>query len=426
MRGMLILNGAKAVDVTILGALGVSHLFLGTQHLARKNQFRKEGRKIIAFDGETDFAGVVAAGDRAVEHFVQGAAQLALQSDGLLLGWRAPGFDKETGKDSENAISEGVRFAGMVKLLHRAVGRERELGILLPVKTPHVRRILTVLEDMKPHVSFFVLAAHDGAWTMTRSGHVSALFPTVDSAFQTYTRVLRPEKIVLAVPAWVTVFDRCDGFAHGYGSRRVGTAEGMSGSPFIVRDTAAGAMPIIEGEGCVMAFEDGASLAAKRDYCRSRGLGGSVLVLGPDGDAVPDEAFALWDDMRPPPPRTVSMPPRKSPKRPRSPSPPPRRKRRHQQQQQQQQRQRIVADKSEWSPMDEYDEGEVVSVGKLVFRCAQAHVPTFPVLRRDLWEPLPKNFWRQSMGSSPDNEEEEKGDPTSPHLQPAVQRSPDL
>lgn len=360
---------------------------------------RRDGRlKILSYDRKTDFATLV-ENPSASKHYVDEIARKMAQLDGVLFGWRAPGFDSTTGKDSKGSISEGMRYVTLLSDVRKVLGKEKEIAVCLPVSQPHVRRIMTVLNDMKPHINFFIISGFDGDWMVPRACHVSPLHPLIDSAVKAYTRVLLPEKIIIGLPSSATIFEDCGGFDRSFSKKTQIGSE--LGSTTLVRDVTAGCMPCLEDTNQVTVFEDSISLAVKRQYILDTGLAGVAFLINLADFST--RISSIWEKTPPRPPRSDSLTRLKDPAPP-NPSPPKKRKRTESFQsgpaenvEDHEEVGKIIdlfglqaeaptGRVSEWSAHDSFDVGDVVAIGKRVFRCRIAHMPSFPTLRPDLWE----------------------------------------
>jgi hypothetical protein len=398
IRGLVVCAGSDvdSAEAFVSRNEGINRIYLSSKETPTPAMVRlrsEERLKIILYDHETNFAALV-DNPRRMQDYVKEVPSRLDDFDGILLGWRAPGFDTLTGKDSASSMAEGIRYVSLIKEIHRMIaGAGKELAVVLPIAAAHVRRLLTVADEMKPHVSFFVLAAFDGDWISTHATHVSSL-PTITAAFQAYSRVFRPEKIVLAIPTGVTVHEGCAGIDRPFKSKRTGGSDLRRTHTIVVRNVESGYMPLVEDEDRVLVFEDARSLESKRIFVEENRLAGSALVLSAGAD-IAEDAVALWEDVVPPL-RTASLrapPPEEDPvdtisssssSSSRTPPRPPfkcsRRK--------SSEHRRSYVFRSEWSPMDLYEKNDMVSIGKLQFICKHTHAPTFPLARPDLWEPL--------------------------------------
>ena len=260
MRGLLVPHlGAWDEIEGVVGQMSLSHLFLGphtSEIPVRLQGLRLRGElRILAYEGCADFGHIVKT-QRSSDTFVNLLAGLVVDFDGLFLDWRAPGFDSKTGVETNATISEAVRYASLLRDIRKAVGKHRDLIISLPVLPTHVMRVLPILEEIKGYVNSFVVRGFDCAWKSARATHASPLYPVVDAALQCYSKVIRVEKMALAVPCWTTVFANCAGIDRPFEEVRF-EAEGCVSESTLVRDVGAGMMPFVEDEKEVRVFEDG-------------------------------------------------------------------------------------------------------------------------------------------------------------------------
>lgn len=416
VRGVIVRKQSEAVDDFLESVGAVNRIYVAAPPTPRQHDLRRTrpDLKILHYDATTRFSDIVWQGQRAVQHFVDDTVGrvAARDCDGVLLHWRAPGFNSDTGKESARPVAEGFDYVNLLLALKKALPQGMELAVVLPVATPHVRRILAYLADMKPHVSHFVVAGFDGDWMAPRACHASALRPLLNVAVTMYCRVLWPKKLVIGIPGYATVFDGCEGFDRPFAAKRVAECPDNA---IGVRDALSGSMPISDERiGSVVVYEDRISLDCKRTFIEESGLGGAALVFDQPPPRL--DLAAVWGVVPPSPIPEPAAPPMSAPvgvptaaaegpisapgsllfpslaerppsllvlPEPAAPSPPPRKA-------------SLLAaptpssgTRSEWTPMDPYRTGDIVTLGKMTFVCRAEHVPpSLPFLRPDLWQHL--------------------------------------
>ena len=443
LRGVIVPPGSAA-DSFVAETPDVNIIYTAdppSEHM--KNLRKARGLRIFAYDSLTDFGQLVQT-PRNVEHYAEDMKRTVEGLDGVLFRWKAPGFDSDSGRDSSSPMSDGIRYVGLLREVRSKLGRDKLMAVCLPIAPNHVRRFMTVLEDLKPFVHHFILSAFDGDLGISRACLVSPI-PVIDAALLAYSKILRPEKIVLGIPAWATVFQRCTGIDRPFESKRIENVPPRTATVF--RDVVAGYMPVMEEDGQVTVFEDAISITHKRQLVESRGLGGAAYLLSAPEIQPPPEAELIWG--APPPPRTVSMRPpeshepsslsvnlvaelnleqfdqfqvaamdvEESEQNPgtvavaelysraewqepesgsimqvsvQSKSDPGALRRRKRARRTE--RKTIYISRSEWTSYDSFSRGDLVSYGKLLYRCRRKHGPAFPGERPDLWEPLQQDL----------------------------------